>query len=273
MIVLMRYKNSNVKMFKWLVAGMCVWASFQAAPARAQFFTLPTNLSTTQTDAIFKVLAADTVFRSIEPASEFGKDFGFSIGVIGNLTMGSALNAVIPGAATSFLPGGYLAATLQLPVGLALEGGFIPSLSFSSASFSSFGLNAKWTFSQLIPLMPLSAAVRLGFTSPRISYSLTSPVATTMVFTSTVVSASLMISKAFSVFEPFIGLGYYSANSTLTTTATAFFQSATNSITSNPAGVTFMAGLDIRLAFLAIGFQYENILGNDTLAGRVGVRF
>ena len=94
-----------------------------------------------------------------------------------------------------------------------------------------------------------------------------------MTYTAGTFNASLMISKALSVFEPYLGLSFYSASARLETTATAFFQSATAAVTSSPSGIGFVGGLDIKLTVVALAIQYENTLGNDTILGRVGVRF
>ncbi len=248
-------------------------AVLPAQRAQAQFFSLPTNLSTTQTDAILKLMSADTAFRSVEGASAIGDTFGLSVGVVGVATLSSALNSVISGAATGFIPGGMIVATVQAPLGLALEIGFLPAFTLNSASFSNFGIGAKWTFSKFIPLLPLDAAVRLNFAFPRIQYTLTSPVATTMTYGSTTMGVSLMISKTFFVFEPFLGLSFYSASARLDTTATAYFATASSAVTSNATGLGFTGGIDFKFPILALSVQYENALGNDTVLARAGFRY
>jgi len=251
-----------------------------SAPAFAatNFLTLQ-NLDQDQTDALFKTLVADTVFRPLEGASTFGDIFGFAFGVIGETTSTSQVQPFLPADTPSYVPGGNLFLAAQFPYGLGVEAGFIPQTGISGASFKQYGFDAKWTVNKvLFQALPVDVALRAGYSRPEISYTETvNAVDTVISFNSNITTETLSVSRDFIFVEPYVTLGLIQQSGTLMGTgstnifSTTFSQS--KSVDRSFTGTLFELGAQFKLGFFNLTAEYGNIFGISSYAGKISFKF
>jgi hypothetical protein len=104
------------------------------------------------------------------------------------------------------------------------------------------------------------------------------PVDATIEFDNSMYGAQFLVSRKFLVFEPYVGLGYVKAKGDLSVNAATapnayIFASGEKSASSKPSSAQLLAGLDVRLLFLALGAEYQKSFGTSSLTGRLSFRF
>jgi hypothetical protein len=79
------------------------------------------------------------------------------------------------------------------------------------------------------------------------------------------------------ILEPYIGLGYLSANGTLSQTGdttVSIFANGAKSMDSSPTSTQLLVGLDIRLLFvLGLGVEYSRAFGTESYTGKLSLKF
>ena len=246
--------------------------------AQAAVFSLP-QLSTTQTDPLFKNLAADLLYRPVEGATPLnkGKPWGFEVGVTGAVTDASSIASII-GTGTPILPGGSFNIDLGLPQGFGVEFGFIPTLSYSGTSFSSVGGDVRWNFSELFPAFPVDLAARAIVSTASIaSTQLLSGANVNINYGTTQFGLMVTAGKTFSVIEPYMSLGLISQSSTLSYSGStslfgASFATGTTSVTGAAVSFLFNAGLQFNFKYFIMGGQFDSNGGILSGAAKIGIR-
>jgi hypothetical protein len=160
-----------------------------------------TQLDPTVTDPVFRVLAATIAFTPVQPASS-ATLFGFSLGVTGISAQANQSSAIVNGGAQN-LYDGDISASVQVPLGLAVELGYLPSLSISGATLGRFGGDVKWTFTDLLTSLPLNGAVR-GFVTHG-TLSDTEPLnggTVNISYSTNITGGNISFSKKFLIIEP-----------------------------------------------------------------------
>lgn len=246
--------------------------------ANAAFFSLPV-LSTDQTAPVFKSLAGAFVFRNVESAADLGKNFGVNFGVRGSIIDASALNAVVSGLNTQYLPSGDIQMELGLPHGFTFEFGLIPSITYQGTSFSEYSGAVKWTATRtFLTKLPFSLAARAAYTSASLGHAQTiSGVDVTVGYSTALISFQSIISKKFAVFEPFLSLGIISHSSSITSSGSASifgntFPVGTQAYTSGLVSFWPTAGLMINLVFIGIAAEYDNLWGLGSYSAKFSIR-
>jgi hypothetical protein len=251
-----------------------------ASSAQAAIFTLP-QLDPSQIDPLDKELAADLAFRPVEgaaPLTGLGP-FGFSVGVSGVATKTSSIQSII-GSSPEYIPGAFVNLAVGLPFGLGVEFGFVPNVSIRGTSFSNYGGDIRWNFSQLLSSsFPFDMALRGMVTSA----SLTSDqeidgASVNAAYKSTITGMNLTLAKTILFFEPYVAAGFANSSSKLSYSGdvslfNSNFSSGTTSVSSSNLGFWGTAGLQVRLLFLQVGAEYATMWGNSTYAGKVAFRF
>jgi hypothetical protein len=240
-------------------------------------FTLP-QLSTTQTDPVFRTLAAGFFYRPVEPASDFGALGGFSLGVAVNGVSTSAVSTIFTGMSTPFLPTAMLMGAVGLPKGITLEAGFVPSLNYQGSTFSNLAFGAKWTLTRSVfAKWPVDVALRANYTSAGMSYTQNITGGTVAVrYGSGIFSADLVASYPLPILEPFIGLGFITDSSSLTGTGTASlfgasFPVGTTTYSEGRAAPWLYGGVKLHLTLVKISASYDFLYGISSWSLKAGI--
>jgi hypothetical protein len=239
--------------------------------------TLP-QLDPSQIDPLAKALSADVIFRPVEPASSYGHA-GFSIGVTATATDTKNIQSII-GSGTQYIPAVEAVATVQIPFGLAAELGYLPDTTYSGGTLSRIGGDLRWTLTDVMfTKFPLNVALRGMISSGHVNYNQALSGGNVNVDYKTNLSGfNVSVSRAFLIFEPFVGYGLAEQSSTIVGAGTAQlfntnFPVGTTSVTSAGSSSWFFAGLQVKFGFLALGAQYDRVFDNDVYSGRMALRF
>ncbi|MBS1960837.1 MAG: hypothetical protein JST04_01370 [Bdellovibrionales bacterium] len=250
--------------------------------ARADNTPTLTNLTQSEADTIAKNFGNAIVFRSLEPPSANGKIWGFGLGLVFDATSAGHVNEVLRAHGNSqdisALPAGDIVGTVQLPLGIAAEIGFLPRVSIKGFSAVRTGFNAKWTFTDVFfhDRLPFNAALRMGYGKNEFKYGqTTSGVADTVEFDSKAFRTELALSPRLPLIEPYLGFGLISTSSTLKNTATASIYNFTtaNSYDYSKSSFLFNLGFEFRLLVLAASAQVEWAFGETTGSAKLGLKF
>lgn len=261
----------------FLAITMAVVTSISALAANQPTLV---NLDLSQADGVMKNFGNAIAFRSLEPPSSNGKIWGLGVGIAVAGTTAKDVNALIPNANIQTLPAADLVVALQGPYGVALEAGFFPSIAINGFSLKRFGLNARWTFTDILLRgnIPFDAALRVGFGGNNFSYSQVSGgVNDTVSFESNSLRFELAMSRKFFVFEPYIGLGLLRTSNTLSNSAgpaNPLFSFTSASTYSNSASsFLFNVGTEIKLLFFTFTPELDVAFGETTVAAKLGMKF
>lgn len=261
-----------------LVPGLALFFLLKVSPAAAAYFTLPV-LTQSQTDPIFRNLAGAFVFRDVEGANDLGKNWGFTLGVRGSLVDATPFTAVASSFTLPYLPSGDAQIAVGLPRGFTFEFGMVPTLSYQGTTFSQYSAGVKWTLTRsLLPKVPVSLAIRAGYTNANVSYSQQiSGVDTDITYSTSIATFQAIASKRFFIFEPYVALGLANHTSSLSSTGsiTIFgtdFSAGTTNYSAGSLCFWPSAGLLIHLGFIGAAAEYSNLWGLTAFSGKFTIR-
>jgi hypothetical protein len=250
-----------------------------------------TNVSNSDFEGIVKELSANFGYSTITSASSLGGLWGFELGLTGGITKTPFIADLVKRNDPNFKQDKFphAAALLRIgaPKGLTAEVMIFPKVSASDLSISQYGGSVMWTVTDVFwTQLPVTLAVKgyyskfsLGF-KQTINNSTTGnqPVDAAINFDNSSLGAQILASRKFSVFTPYVGLGFAKASGELGITAAtapnaSFFASQAQSAAAKPSSIQLMAGLDIKLFFLALGGEFQRSYGTNSLTGRLSFRF
>lgn len=256
----------------WLATAL-----FVSFTARAEVFTLP-QMTPAQTEPVFNTLGSMLFFKPVEPARGYGKIWGLGIGIAANATSSSAISTVVSGMSASFIPAGDINAGVTLPMGITVEGGLLPTFSYQGSSFGKTAIGAKLHLNAVfLKSFPLDVAFRVGWTKGTLLYAQGSGGTQVNVdYSTSAVTANLIVSKNFIVLEPFAGLGMVSHSSTLvgTGSGTIFgtgFPPSTTTYSVNAVHLWMHAGLLLNLQVLRISASVDYAFGLVSGNGKIAI--
>jgi hypothetical protein len=263
-----------------LTLGFALFSVFLQSKAFAGVTPNFTNLDAAQTSAVLKTFGANFTFRPMDTASNYGKNFGVSVGIGGGVTSGTAITEAT-GLPVSQIPHANIILGLQLPRGFAVEVGFLPNLSLSGLSFNSWGGDLKWNVGAgLGKLLPLDVAARVMYSTTSMSYTQTvttpAPATDTLSLSTHSFGFNVSASKSLVILEPFVGLGWMSQSGTLSNSGNIplFNTSLTNANTYNASnsGLWAFGGLQFKLLILNITAEYDSMMGISSQSIKVGFK-
>ncbi|MGE3260415.1 MAG: DUF6588 family protein [Bacteriovoracia bacterium] len=260
--------------------------------ASADTFNL-NNLTAGDFDKIVKEFSSNFSYSSLTPASSLGGLGGFEVGVIGGKTKSPELLNLVKTASTSAsfkgdLYHGGILGRVGLPFNLTAELLLFPKKKFKDASFQEAGGAVMWTpTDELLSYLPVNLSAKAHLLKTKVSYSqsvtITAPTPGTgtakVNFDDTLYGLQALVSKKFLVFEPYAGIGYIKSKGELSVDAngtTTLFSgnfASNNRAESTPTTIQLLAGLDVRLAFLSLGAEYQKAFGTSSVSGRLSFRF
>lgn len=266
-----------------LIAALALLAA--PVPGFADF-TIP-NLNLSDFNTLVNEFSANSQYTSVTPASSLGGLWGFELGVVGGITKAPDTLALVKRSDpnTSFkdmLPHAGALIRIGLPYGLTAEGQLLPKVKAQNLSLSKWAMAVQWTLTDnVLEDFPVNVALKGYYTKTMLNYSQTiSGVPAAIDFNNNLWGMQALVSYNIFVFEPYVGLGYTSAKGTLGVSAAvpvaliAYLPSAASqSASSSPKSAQILAGTDIRLAFFALGAEYQRAFGKNSYTARVSFRF
>ncbi len=226
------------------------------------------NLTTSDANKALDNLAAALYFRSVEPPSSNGTIWGFGLGVVGSATTMSQIKSVT--GKNGMAPAADIALSAQAPLGIALEVGFIPSITISSGKIKRGSFNLKWTWTDVFP-MPVTSALRLGFGATSFSWHDTGANAD-YGYKARFTQFQASISKKLAIFEPYLGLGLISQTSNLSVTGSTPVANGQFSFGRKSSSFWMSGGAQLSLLILSLGAQVDRALGETSLSLRLGFK-
>lgn len=278
--------RSPFRSWQWIAAAAAI-----LVPA-ISFADTPSfnNLTGSDYEKIVKELSANFSYSTLTPASSLGGLWGFEFGVVGGVTKTPEILNLVKRTNANFKESKFPHAGALLRVGAPLgftgELVILPKIKASDLDIQQYGGSVMWTATDVaFPELPVTVAVKgylnktkLGF-SQTINNSSTGNISVParLDFSDTLLGAQILVSKKFLVFEPYLGLGYAKADGTLTISSpnplASIFLGGGSSATSKPTSAQLMAGVDVRLLFIALGAEYQRAFGTDSISGRLSFRF
>ncbi len=274
-------KGNKATKLRWIIA-----LALASVPSAKADFSVP-NLDLTDFNRLVTEFSANSQYTTLTPASSLGGLWGFELGVVGGFTKAPDTLALVKrnDPNTSFkenFPHGNILARVGLPVGLTVEGLWLPKIKAQNISFNSWGAAAQWTLTDVVlEDFPLNLALKGSYARSNLTYSQNiSGVPATIDFKTKLWGFTALASYKFLILEPYIGYGYISANGTLNVDASVpvtllqFLPTAANqTTTSKPTSSQFMAGMDLRFVFFSLGAEYARAFGTGSYNARVSLRF
>ncbi|HEX4924023.1 MAG TPA: DUF6588 family protein, partial [Bdellovibrionales bacterium] len=240
-------------------------------------------------DAITKEITANFAHSTVTGASSLGDVWGVELSLIGGMTktpeIERRVKEVDPQTTVSSLPDVVLAAQVSVPYGITGELAFFPAVGSESFRFSNLGLGVKWTLTQGLLELPLDIAVKVNYTTTNLSFTQTInnastgnvPVDSKVESKTNTLGYGVFVSKELALIEPYAGLTFLNAKSDLSVsgTGTIFDTTYTNgqSGSSSPSGTMFTLGVDLSLAIIKIGAEFNSVLGTQRYLGKLALSF
>ena len=256
---------------------------FGASAARADVPSF-SNLSLGNVDDAFKTFGALMNFRPMEPASTFGKYFGVSVGVGGQVTSTKKLKS-IPGTGDlpSYLPDAYITVAFQLPFAIGLEGGVFPARKLKDFHIEQYAANLKWTPTDIFfDHFPVDIAVRGGFASGKLMYQQTvSTIPVLIDYSQMLWNANVSVSKRLLFFEPYTALGFSQQDATLSAVGSGTFRllgqgfpvSMGNEVNQTRVSPNLAVGFQLHLFFANLTAQYDYQFAQSNFAAKLAFKF
>ncbi|MCB9062644.1 MAG: hypothetical protein H6622_14060 [Halobacteriovoraceae bacterium] len=238
----------------------------------------PTLLNLTESDATKVLNDVNTSFvpTTVSGASSLGTIFGFQIGAVGGLSDApniKSLTSSAGGQKFDQLP--ILNALIQLhgPFGLGVDVNILP-IDVGDFKYDYFNLGLKWTFTDVFTAIPFNIKLKLDFASGELQYTETESSLTSKVtLQSDIQQYSLVFSKKLIFIEPYFGLGYVNADSTIKYSGTASILSFATSYNKSDSDLNIFGGIELDLFVMRLGFEYGSVFGNSRLIGKLSFGF
>ncbi len=264
------------KVVRLAVIGFCCTVLFPfAAYAGSPLFQ---NLSTSDYQSALKDISSAWSYTSVSPASTLGHIFGFEIGVVAGGADTPKINSLSQSAGAGSvpeLPSGEIFGAITVPFGLTVEAEGLPKMTVAGVSANSEALALKWTFSELLPMLPLDLDAKAFYSNSGFNFDGTvSGVYTTFDLTDEMTGAEIEASKKFLFVEPYVKLGMLQARGKMDVTgSTQVFSTGVMSDTETVSGTEFMAGADLDFAVLRIGAEIGSVFGDTRAAAKLSLYF
>jgi opacity protein-like surface antigen len=236
------------------------------------------NIDQTDLENVINDFSAVFSHTTVSPASSLGKLFGVELGITGGMVATPGVESLSKELdATSdiaSLPHVGIVAAVSLPMGFTAEANFLPSFDAEDVEFKNFGIAGKWTFTDVFPILPVDMAVKLAMTKSELSFTQDQPAPDTKVdFESDVTQLMFLVSKKFTVVEPYVGLGTASSKGKLSATANIFDFTGGTSASKKVTGSQYMLGVNFNLWILKLGLETGKIFDNSKSSAKVSFYF
>ncbi|MCX7675455.1 MAG: hypothetical protein N2Z70_06470 [Bdellovibrionaceae bacterium] len=262
-------------MLKYAVVCLALWVGLLGLPVKADLGFI--NLSKEQFEDISKDLAANFSHRSVSGAASLGATFGVEVNIFAASTSSSRLSNLSKASGGGDLPNLYnagLMAGVSIPFGLTFEGMLLPSLDQDGVKFSGNSLGLRWLINDVVPVLPINLALRLNQSISTFGFTQNTSGVNGKVDSETKVQeVGLYLSPKMPVVEPYVGVSYVSANSSMDFVGTGSFFTVGNSQSASFGSTKTVLGLSVLVPFFSFGVEYVNLFGTSGYGLKLGMSF
>lgn len=276
-------------MSRWIRAALLAMGLTAAYGQTANAAPAFVNLSQQDFDNISKEVSANSALHNVGGAGGLGSIFGFEFGLIGGVTSAKEIEKLVkeasPSTELSAIPHVGLVAAVTVPFGITIEAQLVPEFEAEGAKYNSFAGALKWSLDEFVPVIPFHLSARGFYGTSELSFAQTINNASTgnvptnvnVKYAGDVMGLQLLAGPKLPIFEPYVGVGYVSAESDLgvtgSATATFFDFTSAQSATSEPSSSQLVAGFNVKLLLLSLGAEYARAFGTDSYTGKLALSF
>lgn len=266
---------------------LVVLLSFLSLSAIADDFKL-SNITTGELDDITKELSANFIHRSVSPAGTLGDIWGVEVGVLGGLTDTPDLEKLVKRADPSLdigqIPHAAILARVSVPYSITFEANYLPEIDASNAKLSSWSAAVMWTASDFMEesILPFEfdLAFKAHYSKAEFSYVQnfsTEGVDGEITFDDSIWGLMGLFSSKVLFMEPYVGLGYLSADAETAVSATVnvsfFSDSALTKQNSDPTSFHGLAGIEFSAFFMNLGLEAGYAFGTTSYTAKLSFAF
>lgn len=235
------------------------------------------NISQQDLDDLNKDFSAAFGHHSVMGAEPLGDVFGIETSLVVGQTNTPNINRLSqennPSSSVAAMPHAGILFGLSVPMGFTFEYLALPSFNSNGMGFSQNSIGLKWTSNKHIIVLPFDLAFRIYSSNMRFNLSQTAPVATDISFKNSQTGFQMLISPGLPAVEPYFGLGYIQARSTLDSSGSALFSIPSNSESSSSSSIQTIFGINFYAAFFSVGAEYVSSFGTSSYSGKIGFYF
>jgi len=237
------------------------------------------SLSDSDVNNVVGDFSVNFLHTSVSGAGTLGHLFGFEVGLLAGQGMISHTEDIVhrsqPAANADKVPHAALLGVLSVPLGITAEVSLVPKIGSEDFKFSSTGVAAKWTLTELWGDLPFSLAVKGSHTITRADFKHAVTVGNANYKLENGSTALIaLISKNFILVEPYFGAGVVSSAGKLSSdNALVFDDPLSRSQKGRKSGGLWMAGAEVKLLVLKLGAEYTQALGASRYTGKLSFYF
>ncbi len=237
------------------------------------------NITEGDFTSIINDFSALASYTSVSGASGRGSVFGFEVGLIGSLTQTPNINSVVQKTDSSIsipqMPNAGLLGAISIPGGLGFEVVLLPKYTYNGVNLAQYGGAIQYKLLDF----PISISLKAHYTKTAFDFTQNlNGGSATVKFDDSIYGADLMAGKDLIFLEPYVGLGYASANASLGVSGTAsniYSPSYTTSQTSSasPSSARVLVGVNFKLLLISLGAEYLRTFGTDRYSFKLSAGF
>ena len=258
----------------WLVlASVMSFASYAGTPDFNQ-------LTKGQLESISEEFSANFVPTTVSGASNMGRLWGFEVGLMATQSASDEIER-ISSDNFSDLYNAALYGRVDVIYGLGAEIVMSP-LEVGDIELKNYSMAFKWTLTEVFKSIPFNIMVKVFFNNADLGYVDNRGTGDfDVAYDYEGRGINFTFSKKLLLVEPYVGFGYISGESDITTSS-----STGNSIIFDPSvvvgqdnvgietsGAMYYGGVTANLLAFQVGLEYSNVLGVDRISGKLGFGF
>jgi hypothetical protein len=235
-----------------------------------------TNIDSSDLKSIIKELGNNFTYTPVSGASTLGSIFGFKVGLIAGTTSTPEI-ANLSGSGES-IPHAAILGRISIPFGLTFGLNYVPSTKLGDATIGVTGIEAQWTISEGLLVIPFDLALRGTYSTASFGFSQTISSVDTDV-SSKITSTSLAIIAGLDlvVVKPYAGIGTVNVNGNLDIdSSTSFFNgdlAGETDASETVSGTQLLMGVDFSLLIMDLGVEFAQQLGSNRYTAKVAFGF
>lgn len=235
------------------------------------------NLNAGQIQSVLKDFATATFPAHATAAGSYGTIFGFEVGLIGGIADSPGIASLSTSEKVDSLPKAAFLAAATAPFGLGAELAILP-VKVGDFEYDYYSLGLRWTFTDLIKVVPFDIKFRIQYTDSSISYKQTiSGVDTVATYDGKTTAYSLTFGKRILIVEPYAGFGVINGKHSLKATGSATFFDSTVTDSQREKqkldDTYYFVGADVHLLIFTVGAEMTKVYDNTIVMGKLALGF
>ena len=236
------------------------------------------NIDASDFEQLNKEFAANFLHTTVSPASSadvFGLEVGIVAGATDSPNVDKFTKEIDSTADITAIPHGFLFGTVAIPFGLSFDLGLLPKTELGDADLEHFALATKWNF---FSFAVLDLAVKAHFSDSSISFNQTvSSVTSKVEIEQKSMGLDFIVSGDFVFVEPYLGFGYVTSDSEISSSASASIFDTTfttgSSAKADFDSAKIFVGVQFNLFLVHFGLEYMDVHDTSRFSGKLSFYF